>query len=766
MRQRRLPGKSSLSNAEKRRELFNSVALSKGSSSAPTSAFPKYPAYSCSSGGGASATAAAELDSLWIAGFLDHAASVQDEQTTAKLRSLLSLPGSDILPLSEGILKPQQSNKATNDDESGMSLEEKERLDAARHRLITKRLRCVQRPESKVQVKPKPRRAFSTPYHMANAKIGKVLRLRPHIHRPAAMQSDLLEHLVQVNREEVAAAIAIQAHWRRCLSIGRLQTALLSYRSAKAIQTIVRGHLARLRVHRMRERLLRAALRCQRQYRCRKVWCRWRHNQLVERWAATKCQSIARVWLAVGIIAQICQQHAATKLQTVWRGYQSRQLRDRLWFYKNATIIQCWRRKVLAQRFVKRLHQMKDTAATHVGRWWRGHCARMRRDDLLYHRTIEARSNQVRVLAAQDQFWSERVTELEKRMAPDDEIKEWKKSLVELPSKASALEEQIQTDERLLVEQRALRQNLSPRSVEQGWLEQVERNITSTRDSITKSKLELVFGVRRTIRQAENDLQRRTDEVKNARETRDRVAKWKDEELNELWDCQRGHDKAERIKSRAQAIADERRRWKVKWTVPSGKPEKDEGALAEQRKARVERSVGAFCGGAVDLLADIDMAGKRGTDQPSKEYQLLKKLAKTVKLRSHQNETLAFDTLLDPILKKMRDGPAETMAKNLAPSVPRRVDESARMGSEVHTKARAEKTTKPRASARRGTNSPAIPRSMPFADLHRIRTERAAFERHATSIQTDANCSRWMNEECWIEGDGYSMHGYMVGKDA
>ena len=39
-------------------------------------------------------------------------------------------------------------------------------------------------------------------------------------------------------------------------------------------------------------------------------------------------------------------------------------------------------------------------------------------------------------------------------------------------------------DSTLLVEQRALRQDLSPRSVEQGWLEQVDRNISSSRESI------------------------------------------------------------------------------------------------------------------------------------------------------------------------------------------------------------------------------------------------------------------------------------------
>ena len=96
----------------------------------------------------------------------------------------------------------------------------------------------------------------------------------------------------------------------------------------------------------------------------------------------------------------------------------------------------------------------------------------MRRDEILYRRTIESRSNQVRVLSSEEQFWSDRLAELEKRMASDACVEQWQKILAELPTKATALEQQIQTDETLLIEQRSLRQNLTPRSVEQGWLEQ------------------------------------------------------------------------------------------------------------------------------------------------------------------------------------------------------------------------------------------------------------------------------------------------------
>jgi len=353
-------------------------------------------------------------------------------------------------------------------------------------------------------------------------------------------------------------------------------------------------------------------------------------------------------------------------------------------------------------------------------------------------------------LDVEEQFWADRLQVLEKAVASDEDIKRHQKNLAELPAKAATLEQQIRTEETLLVEQRTLRQDLSPRSVEQGWLEQVERNIANTRESITKAKLELVFGVRRAIREAEVELQKRTDEVNDAREKRNRFAKWKDEELEELWDCQRQHDKVELLKSKRQSIADERRRWAVTWTVPSGKPEKDEGALAEQRKRRVEQSVGAFCGGTVDLLA----ANKPRTgdqDQPQNACQLLQSLVERVKLRSHQNEALAFDALLDPILRKMRDGSAPSFHKNkgeVQAGPDERAMDKAERDMDNKTNANATKTIgrEPNAPKNSTVLPQLLPRSMPFADLSRVRAEREAFERRVDGIRNDANCRRWMNE--------------------
>ena len=763
-----MPAKS----PKERRQVFSSVPLPRGSSSYASAAvlsngkqLLRYPSYHGSeakvpTNGIAidSSNTSAELDALWMAGFLDHDRSTQDEKSKAELRSLLSLPGSDVLSHDIlNILRPQGRSPTTatkGHANSTLSAEEKEQLDAASRKLLMKRkqLRCAHPLAITASNKSKSSTPALAPYHAANTKITKALRMTTaSAPSPPEMHSDLLDYLFQINRRETIAAVAIQSIWRRRLSIDRMQNVLLDNRSAKRIQAIIRGHLVRLRVRRIRQRLLRAALRCQRQYRCRKAWRRWRCNQQVERRAAAKCQSIARVWFARRIAKEMRRQDAATKIQAVWKGYQGRRLRVHLWLFKNATIIQCCRRKQLAKNIVAQIHQSKAAAATHIERWWRGHSARMRRDEILYRRTVESRSNQVRVLSSEEQFWSDHLAELEKRVASDESVAQWQKTLAELPTKATALERQIQTDEILLIEQRALRQNLTPRSVEQGWLEQVERNIINTRESITNSKLELVFGVRRTIRQAETDLQQRTDEVSSAREARDRYAKWKDEELEELWDCQRQHDKAELAKSKLQAIANERRRWAVAFTVPSGKPEKDEGVLAEQRKRRVEQSPGTFCGGTVDLLANRRTADIEGQSQ--EQYRILQDLVERIKLRSHENEALQFDTLLDPILKKMRDGPAEAIAKSgtLSTSAARRAglhDTARGMNNANENDVEVAETTKSHTTSRRiSTPQPKLPRSMPFAVLGRIRAEREAFERRAAAIRNDAHCRRWMQDE-------------------
>jgi hypothetical protein len=62
---------------------------------------------------------------------------------------------------------------------------------------------------------------------------------------------------------------------------------------------------------------------------------------------------------------------------------------------------------------------------------------------------------------------------------------------------------------------------------------------------------------------------------------------------------------------------------------------------------------------------------------------------------------------------------------------------------EVAGPTRAESRAK---TSKRIISTPELPRSMPFADLGRIRAERDAFERRAAAIRNDANCRRWMKD--------------------
>ena len=265
-----MPAKS----PKERRQVFSSVALSRGSSSYASAAvlsngkqLLRYPSYHGSeakvpTNGIAidSSNTSAELDALWMAGFLDHDRSTQDERTKAELRSLLSLPGSDVLSHDILNILRRSQTKTKDHANSTLSSEEKEQLDAVSRKLLIKRK--LLHSTSKAKHKSKASTPALAPYHAANTKITKALRMTTaSAPSPPEMQSDLLDHLFQINRRETAAAVAIQSIWRRRLSIDRMQNVLLDNRSAKRIQTIVRGHLIRVRVRHIHQRLLRAALR-------------------------------------------------------------------------------------------------------------------------------------------------------------------------------------------------------------------------------------------------------------------------------------------------------------------------------------------------------------------------------------------------------------------------------------------------------------------------------------------------------------------------
>eukprot|EP00957_Ditylum_brightwellii_P006181 467797-Ditylum_brightwellii.AAC.1 len=54
---------------------------------------------------------------------------------------------------------------------------------------------------------------------------------------------------------------------------------------------------------------------------------------------------------------------------------------------------------------------------------------------------------------------------------------------------------------------------MSPRSVEQGWQAQVEKNIDSARQAITKTKIDFLFNTKQKLRGLEENFEKSIEEM-------------------------------------------------------------------------------------------------------------------------------------------------------------------------------------------------------------------------------------------------------------
>mmetsp|Transcript_5681 Transcript_5681/g.16424 ORF Transcript_5681/g.16424 Transcript_5681/m.16424 type:complete len:768 (-) Transcript_5681:34-2337(-) len=608
-----------------------------------------------------------------------------------------------------------------------------------------------------------------SPYRSANAKIGRVLRQKRPVRRRDEMKSHLLEKYFAINRNETEAAVTLQSFWRRTLSIRRMRLLALWHQSVLTIQSAVRSYLSRLRTSRWLAACCRAIIFCQRRVRKKNAMRRWRWNGAVERRASIKCQSGARVFLSKVDATRRRRAWAATVVQSHWRGAVARQLRVHLWRTKNATLLQTRMRMVVSSSAMNALRRSKHGAALRIERCWRGYRSRKIRDEMLHDRDVETREDQVRMLGSERTYWSDRAGTLEARLArnssgSDDgggaQVSQWREDIESLPSRIRQLDKHIEEGEVTIAEQCRLRMRMSPRSVEQGWRDQIDINVVNTRRDLTEAKLEVVFGARRRLREGEEGLRRKAEEIVEARDCARWWGQWYDEEMEDLWDCQRKHHLRDKDLELRRKVADVRRRWKIPYRVPSGKP--DKARLRRERGEEInDVPHRGFCGGTVDLLAPDGDKREEAIQEASAGARRANDMMGVVKLLSHEGQVQQFEHLMKPVVKVMNmrnvasetspprpETPSSQCATNFPGQSSQHIKEAALYPNGSLRTCRQRRQKAPEAGGIGGGGS-----RVPWSLLDKLQSERDKFEEEKAT-DSRRGYSRWWKSG----GDKYNGH--------
>lgn len=408
-------------------------------------------------GGSLPLAAAAELDNMWVVGFVENARRHQKDLLLKELRDFVRLPGSTVLPGAHAALatisqievstsfnsSSRGSGKSnigkrngggegraraatggarsarggvgdTEDDDqsSGGGTSSLTPLERLKLRELERRL---SQASLGVRDEDARRHAGLAAYGAANRKLRKILRgARPPAIGPA-VKSQSLEAVLQRNREEREAAVRVQRLYKHYYRRKRFDALIRQLKGVVRVQALARGVIARRFVAEWYSRRSSMVLAWQTIIRRMLSNIHTRRRLEIERRAASRIQAAARGRVAREKTKKRKASLAVLRIQCLWRGCVDRARVDRVWLGVQATRIQGLARVMVAKKIVERKRRIFNAAARSIQRCFRGTVARDAMKRLIWERGVARRVDFLRVLAAEEEWERENIEMTQRR---------------------------------------------------------------------------------------------------------------------------------------------------------------------------------------------------------------------------------------------------------------------------------------------------------------------------------------------------------------
>jgi hypothetical protein len=225
---------------------------------------------------------------------------------------------------------------------------------------------------------------------------------------------------------------------------------------------------------------------------------------------------------------------------------------------------------MIAKRYVNSEKSELNAAALAIQQCYRSWYARRRHGRFLHERELEYRMDTIQVLTSEEEWTVEQLSRMAKRMAKSV----LKADVDHAANKMYDSLEEIYALENNFMEQKRQREILSPRAVQQGWVKELESSTIQLRDELTRRKLDTIFNQTFTVCVLEDELEKTVEKILDVSKQRERIVLWKEQEYSERRNRFYQRDLADSAKNKRLAIADERRKWTVRWCTKDGKPDK------------------------------------------------------------------------------------------------------------------------------------------------------------------------------------------------
>ena len=570
--------------------------------------------------------AKAELDNMWMVGFVDHEQMTRDKRVFNSLGKYMDLPHGYLGPAVSEELRKLRTNPApplADDRQQNpghvsagvvkMSDEDVARLNAlGREALAANKAKKKERaallkhgPGSSKSGKAAAAAAAASKPKRSNANVGrrayerenrKILALK-HSKRPQGyrqmVQSQAMDQLFELERQHTEASLVLQRAWRHYLAGKFWSGYMVKVNAALIIQRVGRGMVVRLMLPLWFARFNYLVGICQgvaRGHIFRRVY---RYQRKWEYYNCSLIQAGCRGFIGRKVCRDLQVGVAARHIQALWRGCVGRARADKAFLNRIIVCVQKLVRGFLGRARMGNKRENMCWGALVIQRYWRGSSNRVgrgRRNRLMNEREGASRQALLDVLAVEAEWWADERERLQRRR----DGKKYPERIKALSRELRTLHDEIHQHEYDYLDLDEQRHMLSPRAIEQTWAAEIDRDLDQHWAWITTKKNRALFEVGLKLRTLEEENAHWEARIEEAGYQVREIERWRTAELNDMFARASAYrwGSMGQIEARKR-VADQKRRWEVRYFTAAGKPDKlrrpgrpwDKAVLAGPEKA-------------------------------------------------------------------------------------------------------------------------------------------------------------------------------------
>jgi hypothetical protein len=340
------------------------------------------------------------------------------------------------------------------------------------------------------------------------------------------------------------------------------------------------------------------------------------------------------------ILGHVC----AIRIQIMWRGIVARTKADKMWLERVVIPIQRHGRSIISRKTIKIMKKDNYLCASIIQRAWRRFDAIRKMSERLHQRDMAYVNDTINILASEEEYAQSKLERMTDRMLKNDFRKKAHETLDELHKSY----DDIRQKENNYIEMMRQRETLSPRALQQGWIQELDKQVFNLRNEITDMKFKCLFHDAMAVYNVDHHLEEKIREIEDMSLIRNKAAESRERELDIRREKESWKEIIDKRKQKRQAIGDEKRKWAIRFYTSDGKPDKK-----RRPGKRWDKEVYAGPDKAIYSSTNVDLFAFDKNNGVTKlgSKESLDGVLESMTLQTYLEQMNHYENLLNPVYK-------------------------------------------------------------------------------------------------------------------